>query len=585
MIVIKDHHIGYSPHGCTHNELVELDRHVATGELMVSPACAAEVRNGDQITMEIAVGRGDWQKAIKSHEYYRFDLLSSARAGCVGRCLQVDDTLAGPSARGVCLKSSTHRYVRSASTAIPQELFSRILEYVSAADSIENRQDDEQQPDFCRHTSGQHDWRNFSLVCVYWANQCRRYLFLGVPCHIDMATRMDLLRRTMAWEGQRDTYGRLQWLDNLVTISGIIVSVRQEWKSGSWNQHVSPLPLKDAAYRLELDGSTMPADLPASVYRSPHWNLPRTLPSSFIPYHVVELRHIHFSSFRDFCKLLSHFKSARNFFFDALQWDSDASLEPQRYFPSSGLSNYNYQSPKSVRIDAENCTDNVLACFQACQFYDGLTIRYFDDVLSNSFESQLLTTLKTESFSHCSAEWDGIQVGHAFGRQLRLYFSTRSLTFILGFTLIFNPKMWATPYEMAGISVRVERELDGWSDSHAADLRSAFDLKAFWAILDNIPMESQLAAVLVTSSEYDVLTHVLDEHPCLRKPSPSVIVHRFACKSGWENQDAGVKGDDWVHIDPKTTQALGETWESEKSMVVSSLLASLPTPEVLADDY
>ncbi|KAI0753934.1 hypothetical protein BC629DRAFT_1175167 [Irpex lacteus] len=124
---------------------------------------------------------------------------------------------------------------------IPPELFPLILDYIGTDDrgdgSLSERRD-----------IGLRDWQACSLVCLYWANHCRRYMFYYLINNLHSKNQLDALRRLIAFEGSK----RLNPLSSLV--SRPTLRVQQTWDSRSWIHHIHPLPLKNTTCNLTLRG-------------------------------------------------------------------------------------------------------------------------------------------------------------------------------------------------------------------------------------------------------------------------------------------------------------------------------------------
>ena len=260
-------------------------------------------------------------------------------------------------------------YTASASN-IPPELFPLILDYIGTDErgdgSLSERRD-----------RGLWSWQACSLVCLYWANHCRRYIFYYLINNLRSKEQMAALRRLISSKGSQ----RLASVASLVARPTL--RVEQTWDSWSWIHHVHPLPLKNTTCHLTLRGP-VPGKLPVSAYHSPHWSLPRTMPAQYTPYANCHLKDIEFPSFRDLALLLKHFKKASSFSFENLMWPPAENNDLIRIRPfSSTPDSSDLEAVWAYGIEASRCTDNFLALSQACRLYP-------DYPLANILESDLM---------------------------------------------------------------------------------------------------------------------------------------------------------------------------------------------------
>ncbi|KAI0342121.1 hypothetical protein BDW22DRAFT_1345853 [Trametopsis cervina] len=258
-----------------------------------------------------------------------------------------------------------------------------------------------------RRSRGLHDLQSCSLVCLYWSNHCRRYIFYYLISSIRSLETLQALRRLVASRGSK----RLLPIDKLVVRP--TARVWQNWETPSWIHHVPPLPLPRTTCHLTLSGP-VPPRLPISAVRSPHWSAPRTLPPLFTPYSDVRIEDVAFPFFRDLIALLKHFKVASSFSFHNLTWksvpgqdDFDAVLRPLKDTPNSCDGEYAW----AYGIAAAGCTDNMLACLQACQLYPTFPLfRVAGSASTRRFvralyDAAALATLGGQRVPECTMEW------------------------------------------------------------------------------------------------------------------------------------------------------------------------------------
>lgn len=254
---------------------------------------------------------------------------------------------------------------------LPPELFPRILFFVSFETDEEQRYRYEHQ----RYEDGLLDvWLgapvvvlgNCSLVCLYWANICRRYLFHGRSMRI--RTREDAEKfRKYATRGSV----RLVPLFKLIKR----LSATQHYDSSSF-LHLLLLPsLRTKLAQLHLKGPTTPGFPHGLPLDSPHWSVPRVTatPPSVTPFRGVEISNIHFPSLKTVVKLIKHFKDARVLDLRSLSWEDDCSTTPLHMVHSRG------GTREGIHISASNCTDDVLICLQAAMLYPDSPLRMLPD--------------------------------------------------------------------------------------------------------------------------------------------------------------------------------------------------------------
>lgn len=195
---------------------------------------------------------------------------------------------------------------------IPPELFPRILAYVGTNDggfrwNIENMDDESRR-----------DLKSCSLVCLDWANRCRDILFTR---EIGVLSQDEL--KTLGFYACHGSH-RLKPVQDLIRKWHL----EQTWTSRSWCHMRYSTPFRprytrihpypnwgvhedDDGYQLTLRGP-IPAGLPVSCLRSPHWSLPRSLPACYTRFMCLVLSDIHFPSLLSLVKLIRHFKCLRN---------------------------------------------------------------------------------------------------------------------------------------------------------------------------------------------------------------------------------------------------------------------------------
>lgn len=227
---------------------------------------------------------------------------------------------------------------------LPPELFPLILDYL--------RTDNRGYEEYIREVWVR-DMMSCSLVCLYWANRCREYLFRGHEVVIKSLAEF-LTLESYATDG----------CTRVVPFYDVIrrFTVEQTWDSAAWCYRISTSCLiRSGETRLVLSGP-VPSHLPRAAYRSPHWSLPRSMPSPYLPFTNVTLRDIHFPCLSDLLALLRHFKHSEcDIILERVTWAEVDIHGPVRTF---GRRQETRQRHWPVVI-AGGCTDNAVVCILA----------------------------------------------------------------------------------------------------------------------------------------------------------------------------------------------------------------------------
>lgn len=224
---------------------------------------------------------------------------------------------------------------------IPPELFTRILAYVGTDEKGKGQPWDRAKGD------GLQDLKSCSLVCVYWATQCRYILLFWRCIYVHSLEEMKSLDLS-AKHGSK----RFAMLGELI----YGWRLEQTWTSQSWchTRYNSSFRLKKHDVYHSRDGrhltlqGPVPPSLPVSALHSPYWSLPRSMPACSAVFDSLELKDIHFPSLFSLSKLLRQFKFLRWLSLEKITWDHDWLLAPVLR-PGSN----------SLTVSARACTDNV----------------------------------------------------------------------------------------------------------------------------------------------------------------------------------------------------------------------------------
>ncbi|KAI0812469.1 hypothetical protein BC629DRAFT_940007 [Irpex lacteus] len=246
---------------------------------------------------------------------------------------------------------------------IPSELFAIILFYVGESCTSYNSRGT-QESKYLRRQSAEWAGNNSrattlqacSLVCHYWAVQCRRPLFFGATLIISTSEDMETFKQYVT-QGCHSL--RLQPIHRL--IGGIfIVQAYNDTQSFCHRLHaLIPLIGKNLFKELFLVGP-IPDYLPRFQLGTPHWSIPSTIvtPLSLLPFHSTNVMNIRLPSFRHVSRYVRHLSSAAYIRLEKLTWDRGAALEhviPRSY----GIRRHGRDH---LSISARNCTDNMQIC-------------------------------------------------------------------------------------------------------------------------------------------------------------------------------------------------------------------------------
>lgn len=141
------------------------------------------------------------------------------------------------------------------------------------------------------------DLQRCALVCLYWANKCRRWIFAG---RIRPRTTC-ITPRSLAELEELEFYA-VHGSACLEALKDLVRSwtIEQHWNANSWCHHrqwslFKCKHIQNSGRRSALTGPKLPS-LPLTVLHIPHWSIPKTLPSCFTPFIRVELSDVHFPS-------------------------------------------------------------------------------------------------------------------------------------------------------------------------------------------------------------------------------------------------------------------------------------------------
>lgn len=227
---------------------------------------------------------------------------------------------------------------------LPPELFPLILDYLCT----DVRGDDEDDRDVWVQ-----DMMSCSLVCLYWANRCREYLFRGHEVVIKSLAEF-LTLESYAADG----------CTRLVPLYDVIrrFTVEQTWDSAAWCYRIYKSRLRALRWSELVLRGPVPSHLPRAAYRSPHWSLPRSMPSCYLPLFNFTLHDIHFPCLSDLLALLRHFKHSEGFItLESVTWAEVDIHGPVRSFGRR----QEMRGRDWPTVIAGGCTDNTVVCILA----------------------------------------------------------------------------------------------------------------------------------------------------------------------------------------------------------------------------
>ena len=266
--------------------------------------------------------------------------------------------------------------------SIPQELFFNILRWVSRNDTrretekrlqreLEHLRDRKKsaaeilykEDEEMRKASPIYTLRSCSLVCVYWANQCREYMFRGAHLNV--------------WSLQTAQYFRKYSTDgckNLVPICTLIQSI-DVWVFC----HRTQRSFVDLVYLPHMRGKLdtlkifgpLPEGLSPAKLDTPHWSLTNlaTPPPPATAYQHVVLIAIDFPSFRHLVKYFKFLDSAVSYHLANITWSDKAPSTPSCFFKPLA------RHRKSFSVNVSRCTDDLILCIQVAMMYPDFPLR------------------------------------------------------------------------------------------------------------------------------------------------------------------------------------------------------------------
>lgn len=277
---------------------------------------------------------------------------------------------------------------------MPPELFTGVLFYLDEARSAEDFHRWMYTRYLRRRGHNEHQGgdtlgslRAGSLVCRYWANQCRRSMFLDSVLCINSSDDLDAILSYA-----RD--GCPSLVPIYMHIGGLVVTQTYDASHSFLHRlhYITQLNSKRGESKIELKALSLsgpiPDRLPHHNRGTPHWSVPPTIPTppSILSFADIEVANIHLPSLKHVVKYVRHLTHAVSaVYFDKLTWDqSTAALvfssiplarTPRVPVPSDPAINY-----VDTNVHARGCTENLRLCLYSALVRPDCPLHWLPDV-------------------------------------------------------------------------------------------------------------------------------------------------------------------------------------------------------------
>lgn len=196
-----------------------------------------------------------------------------------------------------------------------------------------------------------------SLVCLFWAEHCRKVLYSGRTVGIESRKSAERFMALVA--PKRHRVGRLTPLLELIAHINVSCDLGRD----SWI-HLLAMPyVANKLQRLLISGSRLRdnLDFPRVLLQSPHCGIPPSISMtpSLTPYSLVGLDNIQFQSFRHALKFLQHFRAAEDVRTYLLHWPESTHFNAAVTLPLRMK-----RKRPLRRVQAIGCTHNAHICIQ-----------------------------------------------------------------------------------------------------------------------------------------------------------------------------------------------------------------------------
>jgi hypothetical protein len=268
-----------------------------------------------------------------------------------------------------------------AGTILPPELFPRVLQYVSGDDrrieaherflksrprKFDPKKEHIRYDQEIAMAGPLYTLKSCSLVCGYWANQCRKYMFHKATATFRSLQDVEVFRLYTTQGSER-----------LIPICKLIsaLEVHQSYSSSrSYADLVYTPATKKKLMLLKIQGP-VPANFPPAKLDSPHWGLMNSgiIPPQATSYKRLSIHDVTYPSFSHLLRYLKHFGDTEEFDFFKLDWGGKASESIAQF-----------EKPRSrardrIMITVRGCTDNFAICEQTAMMYSDSALRIIPD--------------------------------------------------------------------------------------------------------------------------------------------------------------------------------------------------------------
>lgn len=196
---------------------------------------------------------------------------------------------------------------------IPPELFDSIIFYVNCDRITQRYTDGLYNTGKTSSNRNLNALKRLSLVCRFWANKCRQYIFSGKILYLVWHKDAEIFRR---YTVEGSSY--------LIPIYQLVseIWVNQSYESGSSFLHLLYLPvIQEKLTRLQISGP-IPDDFHTAKLDTPHWGVPSTvvLPPSFVR-NAISVANLRLPSFHHVTKYIRYFTCASRINLHRITWN------------------------------------------------------------------------------------------------------------------------------------------------------------------------------------------------------------------------------------------------------------------------
>ncbi|KAI0782481.1 hypothetical protein BC629DRAFT_1594256 [Irpex lacteus] len=259
---------------------------------------------------------------------------------------------------------------------LPPELFPTVLKWASLNDDrAETFERIRNETRGKKNVDRRHIWREFdkagpaytlrscSLVCLYWANRCREYMFTGATFYVWSLEKAELFRKYSV-DGCR----------NLVPICTLIKTIEVAVVcERSRRSYLDLIYLPQTRGKLEVVTITgpLPAGVPQLRHDTPHWSVTNlgTPPPTATAYGRVLINTLNFPSFSHLVKYFKYFNTAEKYYLTDLTWDGKTPNSFAQFFKPA------IRRRQSIEVHASRCTDDLIICLQVVTMYPDFPLR------------------------------------------------------------------------------------------------------------------------------------------------------------------------------------------------------------------